>query len=32
MHKIVSLSLDERIVDLLDDEIIRNPIVIIGLS
>ena len=25
MHKIVSLSLDERIVDLLDDEIIREP-------
>ena len=24
MHKIVSLSLDERIVDLLDDEIIRE--------
>ena len=25
MHKIVSISLDERIVDLLDDEIIREP-------
>jgi hypothetical protein len=25
MHKIVSLSLDERVVDLLDDEIIREP-------
>ena len=25
MHKIVSLSLDERIVDFLDDEIIREP-------
>ena len=25
MHKIVSLSLDKRIVDLLDDEIIREP-------
>ena len=25
MHKIVSLSLDEQIVDLLDDEIIREP-------
>ena len=25
MHKIVSHSLDERIVDLLDDEIIREP-------
>ena len=25
MHKIVSLSLDNRIVDLLDDEIIREP-------
>lgn len=25
MHKIVSLSLDERTVDLLDDEIIREP-------
>ena len=25
MHKIVSLSLDERGVDLLDDEIIREP-------
>ena len=25
MHKIVSLSLDERIVDLLDDEIILEP-------
>ena len=25
MHKIVSISLDEQIVDLLDDEIIREP-------
>lgn len=25
MHKIVSISLDERVVDLLDDEIIREP-------
>ena len=25
MHKIVSLSLDERVVDLVDDEIIREP-------
>lgn len=25
MHKIVSLSLDERVVDLLDNEIIREP-------
>ena len=25
MHKIISLSLDERVVDLLDDEIIREP-------
>ena len=25
MHKIVSLSLDERVVDILDDEIIREP-------
>ena len=25
MHKIVSLSLDERVVDLLDDEIIQEP-------
>lgn len=25
MHKIVSLSLDDRVVDLLDDEIIREP-------
>ena len=25
MHKIVSLSLDERVLDLLDDEIIREP-------
>ena len=25
MHKIVSLSLDERVVDLIDDEIIREP-------
>ena len=25
MHKIVSISLDERIVDFLDDEIIREP-------
>lgn len=25
MHKIVSLSLDEMVVDLLDDEIIREP-------
>ena len=25
MHKIVSLSLDERVVDLLDDEIISEP-------
>ncbi len=25
MHKILSISLDERVVDLLDDEIIREP-------